>query len=210
MLQRGFRRAGGSRKNPSVWVFPCGGEPFWKRIEKISRENEFYSPTSDRSIQTLDDLIQDGEARRQKEVRAWLSLPSGAPVDATHAAAFVSLTGTRTRALQSAMLDMIDKTRSSTTIDAVAPSVPDDLAQASRKAAVMVGGRFDVAARDARNRVTGELGERLVLEHERRRLFDAGRRYLSRQVMWTAREEGDGGATTSPASSFPVRLVGWR
>ena len=110
MLQRGFRRDGGSRRKPSVWLFPRNGEPFWKRIEKIGGEDEFYSSTSDGSFQTLDDQITEWEAQRQADVRAWRKLDSGAYVDPHKASAFIGLTGTRTRALRSAMLDMVETT----------------------------------------------------------------------------------------------------
>ena len=48
------------------------------------------------------------------------------------------------------------------------------------------------AERDARNRYLGKAGELLVFEYEKRRLQTIGRRDLSDQVRWVARDDGDG------------------
>ena len=50
--------------------------------------------------------------------------------------------------------------------------------------------KFDPVARDARNRSLGKKGEAFVLEVEDRRLFDAGREDLRRQMRWVS--DGDG------------------
>lgn len=52
--------------------------------------------------------------------------------------------------------------------------------------------KFDVAARDERNRALGRAGEKRVVAHERACLTDAGRHDLARRVRWVADEEGDG------------------
>jgi len=52
--------------------------------------------------------------------------------------------------------------------------------------------RVDFVARDAANRDLGRRGEEFVLELERRRLHDAGRRELGARVEWTAQVRGDG------------------
>lgn len=52
--------------------------------------------------------------------------------------------------------------------------------------------KFDPAARDARNRKLGYLGEELVFHHERENLQAAGRSDLARKVQWTSQELGDG------------------
>ena len=52
--------------------------------------------------------------------------------------------------------------------------------------------KFDPAARDARNRELGKLGEERILVSERARLIDAGRKDLARKVKWISKEEGDG------------------
>jgi hypothetical protein len=52
--------------------------------------------------------------------------------------------------------------------------------------------RFDFVARDAANRDLGRRGEAFVLEFERRRVHDAGRPDLARQIEWTSDVRGDG------------------
>lgn len=55
-----------------------------------------------------------------------------------------------------------------------------------------VARRFDVAARDERNRTLGRSGEARVLLHERQTLRNHGRDDLARRVRWVSREDGDG------------------
>lgn len=52
--------------------------------------------------------------------------------------------------------------------------------------------KFDPVARDARNRSLGKKGEAFVMEVEDRRLFDAGREDLRRQLRWVSDVDGDG------------------
>lgn len=52
--------------------------------------------------------------------------------------------------------------------------------------------KFDPAARDARNRALGRLGEQSVYDHEIARLIGAERMDLARRVEWTSEERGDG------------------
>ncbi len=52
--------------------------------------------------------------------------------------------------------------------------------------------KFDPAARDARNRELGKLGEKRILLSERARLAEAGRKDLAHKVKWVSQEEGDG------------------
>ena len=52
--------------------------------------------------------------------------------------------------------------------------------------------RFDFVARDAANRDLGRRGEEFVLEFERKRLNDSGRRDLVHRIEWTAEVRGDG------------------
>lgn len=58
--------------------------------------------------------------------------------------------------------------------------------------AAYVAKKYDVAERDARNRLLGEEGERLVFEHERTQLRSLGREDLAGEVVWTSKEVGDG------------------
>ncbi len=64
---------------------------------------------------------------------------------------------------------------------------PDELAQMTG-----IARRFDVAERDARNRVLGRAGEERVLAHERMTLAHEGRHDLARGVRWVSEEDGDG------------------
>jgi Domain of unknown function (DUF3883) len=52
--------------------------------------------------------------------------------------------------------------------------------------------KFDPAVRDAQNRSLGKEGERLVFEHEVRRLTTNSRSDLAKKVEWTSQERGDG------------------
>ena len=52
--------------------------------------------------------------------------------------------------------------------------------------------KFDVAARDERNRTLGRAGEERVLAHEGATLKSAGRDDLARKVRWVSEEDGDG------------------
>ena len=55
-----------------------------------------------------------------------------------------------------------------------------------------VARKFDVAARQDRNRVLGKAGEERALAHEKAVLRDAGRDDLARRIVWVSHEEGDG------------------
>ena len=57
---------------------------------------------------------------------------------------------------------------------------------------IAIAAKFDVAARDERNRSLGRAGEELVLHHEQRSLRQAGRDDLAELVEWTADVKGDG------------------
>jgi uncharacterized protein DUF3883 len=63
----------------------------------------------------------------------------------------------------------------------------------SRPAAIRrLVGKFDPAARDARNRDLGRAGEEFVVGFERRRLERAGRGDLAGDVRWVSDLDGDG------------------
>jgi Domain of unknown function (DUF3883) len=63
----------------------------------------------------------------------------------------------------------------------------------SRPAAIRrLIGKFDPAARDARNRDLGRAGEEFVVGFERHRLEKAGRDDLARDVRWVSDLDGDG------------------
>ena len=65
-----------------------------------------------------------------------------------------------------------------------APPTPQFLRSLIRK--------FDPAARDARNRKLGKMGEEKVLLAEHARLKGEGRSDLAKKVRWISEEEGDG------------------
>lgn len=50
--------------------------------------------------------------------------------------------------------------------------------------------RYDIAARDERNRALGRRGEELIVQHERVLLANAGRHDLAERVRWISEEEG--------------------
>jgi hypothetical protein len=55
-----------------------------------------------------------------------------------------------------------------------------------------IGRKYDVAERDARNRMLGKAGEELILAHERAALRQSGREDLANRVRWTSVQDGDG------------------
>ena len=74
----------------------------------------------------------------------------------------------------------------------VAPPPPDGV-PAERSAAVRrLVGKFDPAARDARNKALGRAGEEFVVGFERRRLQREGRSDLAANVRWVSDVDGDG------------------
>jgi len=64
---------------------------------------------------------------------------------------------------------------------------PDELEQM-----MAIAGKYDVAARDARNRALGRAGEERVLAHERASLLAAGRTDLAKRIRWVSNVDGDG------------------
>lgn len=64
---------------------------------------------------------------------------------------------------------------------------PDELEQMTA-----IARKFDVAARDARNRALGRAGEERVLAHEHAALRAAGRPDLAERVRWVSHLDGDG------------------
>ena len=72
-----------------------------------------------------------------------------------------------------------------------------------------VARKFDVAARDERNRKLGRAGEERVLAYERSKLHASGRSDLARRVRWVSVEDGDGAGydIASFATDGSQRLV---
>jgi Domain of unknown function (DUF3883) len=57
---------------------------------------------------------------------------------------------------------------------------------------IAIAWKYDVAARDARNRALGRAGEERVLAHERATLLSAGRTDLAHRIRWVSDVDGDG------------------
>lgn len=64
---------------------------------------------------------------------------------------------------------------------------PDELEQMTA-----IARKYDVAERDARNRLLGRAGEERVLVHERASLLSAGRPDLAERIRWVSHVDGDG------------------
>lgn len=64
---------------------------------------------------------------------------------------------------------------------------PDELEQM-----IAIARKYDVPARDARNRLLGRAGEERVLAHERATLRAAGRNDLAERIRWVSDVDGDG------------------
>jgi hypothetical protein len=57
---------------------------------------------------------------------------------------------------------------------------------------IQISKKYDIAARDQRNKELGDLGEEFVLEFERSKLKNYGRSDLAAKVRWVSKEDGDG------------------
>jgi Domain of unknown function (DUF3883) len=64
---------------------------------------------------------------------------------------------------------------------------PDELEQM-----IAIARKYDVAARDDRNRALGRAGEERVLAHERASLLAIGRTDLAERIRWVSDVDGDG------------------
>ncbi|WP_424964831.1 DUF3883 domain-containing protein [Dinoroseobacter sp. S375] len=73
-----------------------------------------------------------------------------------------------------------------------APTVSNHPPPQELEQMLQIARKFDVAARDDRNRALGEAGEARVLAHEQSTLRSAGREDLARKVRWVSKEDGDG------------------
>jgi hypothetical protein len=56
----------------------------------------------------------------------------------------------------------------------------------------MIARKYDVAARDERNRDLGRAGEELILQYETDLLKDNNRSDLAKQIRWVSKDDGDG------------------
>jgi hypothetical protein len=72
------------------------------------------------------------------------------------------------------------------------PTFSNEPSPVDPKFMAIIGRKYDVAERDARNRALGKAGEERVLAHEKASLRACGRGDLAGKVRWTAIEDGDG------------------
>ncbi|ESQ89893.1 hypothetical protein ABAC460_11365 [Asticcacaulis sp. AC460] len=72
------------------------------------------------------------------------------------------------------------------------PTLGNSLPPAETAEMAAIARKYDVAARDARNRQLGRAGEERVLAHERAKLQAAGRRDLAERIRWVSELDGDG------------------
>ena len=78
-------------------------------------------------------------------------------------------------------------------VDQLVDSPPEEMAVPQTKWSPTARlSKVDFVRRDAANRDLGQRGEEFVLEFERKRLHDGGRRDLAAHVEWTAQVHGDG------------------
>lgn len=73
-----------------------------------------------------------------------------------------------------------------------APTLSNEAPPVDVERMAIIANKFDVAARDERNRQLGADGEAFVYDYEKYRLTSEGRSDLAKRVIWTSREEGDG------------------
>lgn len=72
------------------------------------------------------------------------------------------------------------------------PPILTDRASSAPPALERLVRQFDPAARDARNRALGRLGEECILHLEKSRLIACDRSDLAKKVRWISQEDGDG------------------
>ena len=72
------------------------------------------------------------------------------------------------------------------------PSLKNEPSPKASKEVIAIARKFDVAAREQKNRALGRAGEKLVLAYELTKLMEAGRSDLANRIKWISDEEGDG------------------
>lgn len=72
------------------------------------------------------------------------------------------------------------------------PTLSNRLPPPELEQTLYIARKFDIAARDERNRTLGRAGEERVLEHEHAALTSSGRGDLARKIRWVSEEDGDG------------------
>lgn len=72
------------------------------------------------------------------------------------------------------------------------PTLSNQLPPQELEQMLRIAEKFDIATRDARNRVLGRAGEKCVVMRERAVLTAAGRDDLAARVRWVSDQDGDG------------------
>lgn len=72
------------------------------------------------------------------------------------------------------------------------PTLSNQPPPAELEQTIATARKFNVAARDERNRALGRAGEKLALAHEKAVLVGMGRSDLASKIRWVSEEDGDG------------------
>ena len=72
------------------------------------------------------------------------------------------------------------------------PELPEKLPEVREPQRQYLARNINFSEREQRNQKLGERGESFVIEYEKYRLTQAGRRDLARDIAWASRDEGDG------------------
>ena len=72
------------------------------------------------------------------------------------------------------------------------PELPEKLPEVREPQRQYLARSINFSEREQRNKKLGERGESFVIEYEKYRLTQAGRRDLARDIAWASRDEGDG------------------
>ncbi len=96
--------------------------------------------------------------------------------------------------IDTSLLDRVKKTSSTDIADEIQilQQIPIPSNKPSSREVTRLVRKFDPAARDARIREIGLLGEQRVFHSEQTRLKNDGRKDLASKVRWVSREDGDG------------------
>ena len=96
--------------------------------------------------------------------------------------------------IDTSLLDRVKKTSSTDIADEIQilQQIPIPSKKPSSREVTRLIRKFDPAARDARIREIGMLGEQRVFHSEQTRLKNDGRKDLASKVRWVSREDGDG------------------
>lgn len=72
------------------------------------------------------------------------------------------------------------------------PNLPERIIKIKEAKQQYIARRINYSERESFNRSLGDSGEQFILEFERNRLAELGRPDLSKEVVWSSKEQGDG------------------